>query len=679
MLMTLSNAGNVLGRGLASIAALVLASGCNSLDPHVAPDDGNGRLVIPTDVRPASVAAKPPKPVSGGSLLVTRSGSFAVASDQDNDTIVIVRLSDATVAGMIELSPGDEPGRIVEDASGIVHVALRRGGAIVDIDPATATVLDRRAVCGAPRGLAVTGTDSLTVACADGKLVTLPTAGGAPTRTLTLESDLRDVIATADGGVAVTRFKSAELVRVDAEGNQVRRERPRNVLGTRVVPMEPPEGGGDFFQGSEVVVQPFSPRVAWRSMPGPNGSVVMLHQRAVEEEVKIVEPTMGGSSYGGGGGGFSCGGIVQNAVTVVTAAGVTMNMTFPGPPLAVDATLLPDNRTLVIAHAGPSDIEAPRPFVAFPGEDPGRPQTLEGFGFAPVNTLSVVVLPTEVPGQVPSQNEADPEPGCGSAGTLPLTDPAIAVAYNPVNPLQIVVQTQQPSKLVIFDDASQPFHLPARTVAIADPATTLDTGAQLFHRDSGGGIACASCHPEGAEDGKVWKFSGIGERRTQALDVGLEGTAPFHWDGELAGVGELMSEVFVERMGGINESPERLDGLKRFLFAFEPIARLRDASDEAVGRGQVLFESAETGCTTCHNGARFTNNRSFDVGTRSTAALQVPSLIGIGYRAPFMHDGCAETLTARFDPTCGGGELHGNTAALSSGEVADLVAYLESI
>jgi cytochrome c peroxidase len=262
---------------------------------------------------------------------------------------------------------------------------------------------------------------------------------------------------------------------------------------------------------------------------------------------------------------------------------------------------------------------------------------------------------------------------------LPLTDPAIAVAYNPANPLQIVAQTQQPSQLVIIDNASRPFEAPTRVIQIADPATTLDTGAQLFHRDSGGGIACASCHPEGTEDGKVWKFSGIGERRTQALDVGLEGTAPFHWDGELAGVGELMSEVFVARMGGINESPERLGGLERFLFAFRPIARLRDASDEAVGRGQVLFESAETGCTTCHNGDRFTNNRSFDVGTRSQAALQVPSLVGIGYRAPFMHNGCAETLTGRFDPACGGGELHGNTAALSSEEVADLVAYLESI
>ena len=81
----------------------------------------------------------------------------------------------------------------------------------------------------------------------------------------------------------------------------------------------------------------------------------------------------------------------------------------------------------------------------------------------------------------------------------------------------------------------------------------------------------------------------------------------------------------------------------------------------------------------CHDGERFTNNRSYDVGTRSDRALQVPSLVGIGYRAPFMHDGCAPTLTARFDPSCGGGEAHGSTASLGEEQIDDLVAYLESL
>ena len=672
--MSLSNAGCKLGWGVVGLALFVLSSGCNSLDEYVPPAENEARLVIPTDVRPVQLARETPPPVAGGTLLVTRSGRFAVVSDVETDSIAVVRLESGTIHGVLELAAGDEPGRLVEDANGIVHVALRRGGAIVAVDPEAPVLLDRRAVCGAPRGLAVTPNDTLTVACADGKLVTLPVAGGEATRTLFLEPDLRDVIPTASG-VAVTRFKSAEVLRVDAGGNVARRDRLPHVQGTRFVPLK--DSGGDvFFTPTEQRVDAFSPRVAWRTVAGPNGSLVMVHQRAVEAEVEISPPTMSGSSYGGSGG-FPCGGIVQNAVTVVGADGGVTNLTFPGVPLPVDATLLPDQRTLLVVHAGPPDTAAPRPFVSFPMEEGGSAPPAGGFG--PIaNTLSVVVVPDPAPAADDDSAPAT-DPGCGGGGTVPLNDPAVAVAYNPASSNQIVVQTRQPSQVLIFDDLNQSFTTPPRIVALSHPNDTLDTGFELFHRDSGGGIACASCHPEGGEDGKVWSFSITGPRRTQPLDVGLEGTAPFHWDGELGGLGELMSEVFVARMGGVHESKERLASLQRFLFALEPIAPIRDAADEAVGRGKVLFESTETGCTTCHSGARLTNNRSYRVGTRSERALQVPSLVGVGYRAPFMHDGCASTLTARFDPNCGGGEEHGNTASLSSEQIADLVAYLESL
>ena len=57
---------------------------------------------------------------------------------------------------------------------------------------------------------------------------------------------------------------------------------------------------------------------------------------------------------------------------------------------------------------------------------------------------------------------------------------------------------------------------------------------------------------------------------------------------------------------------------------------------------------------------------------------QVPSLLGLAVRAPYMHDGCAETLRDRFD-ACGGGEAHGHTAHLSEQQLSDLIAFLASI
>ena len=96
-------------------------------------------------------------------------------------------------------------------------------------------------------------------------------------------------------------------------------------------------------------------------------------------------------------------------------------------------------------------------------------------------------------------------------------------------------------------------------------------------------------------------------------------------------------------------------------------------------RGKEVFHSRAVGCASCHSGSNFTNNESRYVGTDERVLMQVPPLVGIGYRAPFMHDGCAPTLAARFDPACGGGEEHGNTAHLTATELGDLVAYLESL
>jgi len=292
-----------------------------------------------------------------------------------------------------------------------------------------------------------------------------------------------------------------------------------------------------------------------------------------------------------------------------------------------------------------------------------------------ISTLSIIDVPP--PSTLPGDGEGEDgdslaaDPGCGFGSAIGTGAPAVAVASIPTLPRGIVVQTRQPSGLIVIDDVWSNVQ---RVVAF-DDGTTQDTGFDLFHRDSGAGIACASCHPEGAEDGNVWRFSDTGERRTQSLQADLGATAPFHWDGTLAGVDSIMSRVFVDRMGGVHQSPGRLAALRDWLFSQEAPAPMRGAEDPAVERGKLLFES--TGCTDCHSGEHLTNNRTANVGTG--AALQVPSLVGIGYRAPFMHTGCAKTLADRFNPSCGGGESHGRVRGLVGEDLTDMVAYLESL
>ena len=95
-----------------------------------------------------------------------------------------------------------------------------------------------------------------------------------------------------------------------------------------------------------------------------------------------------------------------------------------------------------------------------------------------------------------------------------------------------------------------------------------------------------------------------------------------------------------------------------------------------MSRGRLLFEDATAACSTCHVGAVGTNNKTVDVGTGRP--LQVPSLRGVAWRAPYMHDGCAVTLADRFG-ACGGGDKHGHTSQLGAAQIADLVAYLQSL
>ena len=640
---------------LAGLALGFTVSGCNSFDKP-GQSDSEPRLVIPIDERAALTSATAPLPISGGTLSVLSDGSLAIVADPERDRISIVDLNTRLLRQTIELQPGDEPGRSVEDAQKHVHVALRHSGAVLTIDPLSGTVLDRRAVCKAPRGIAFDATTGLVhIACAEGKLVSLPAQGGAAVRTLTLDADLRDVLVRGNE-LWLTRFKSAEVLRVSSLGTLDKRVRIPQVAGVLTRHVDDVSGSSS----GEAKGVTLEASTAWRAVSNLSGGALIVHQDAVADEVEITPPSASGSAYGGGG--FGCEGIVRNVVSTVAADGSVRSTQFTGAPLPVDVAISSDQKWVAIAHAGVLDSSAPRPTLIFPGEQGSSAAPSIAFGTASGSSISI--MPTEDlnSGTVP----------CAFAQGSVFGAPATAVAFTPNG--RLLVQTRDPAQLVIVRD------LPFGATEIVDlPGTSrFDTGHDLFHRDAGGGIACASCHPEGGEDGRVWRFSGAGERRTQALHVGLRDTAPFHWNGDLHDVGELMSEVFVGRMGGIRESASRVSALSEWLFALKAPASIRDTGDAAALRGQVLFHSAEVGCASCHSGAKLTNNDTVAVDSVATAKLQVPSLVAVGYRAPFMHNGCAATLADRFNPRCGG-DAHGNTASLSDAQRGDLVAYLESL
>jgi cytochrome c peroxidase len=165
------------------------------------------------------------------------------------------------------------------------------------------------------------------------------------------------------------------------------------------------------------------------------------------------------------------------------------------------------------------------------------------------------------------------------------------------------------------------------------------------------------------------------QRRTPSLRGTIAGTAPYHWPGDEPDLTALANDVYTNRMDGADLGSFQLNTLQSWVEAI-PAPRAPSWLDAAaVQRGQALFERADVGCTACHSGPKYTNNATVDVGTGGS--FQVPPLVGVGWRTPLLHSGCAGTIADRFG-SCATPQ-HGSIGSLTSANVSDLVAYLESL
>ena len=373
---------------------------------------------------------RPPPPISGGTLLVTHDGSKAVAADPDRDAVFIVDLASKVRKFTVVLQPGDEPGRLVEDGAGRIHVALRGSGTLATIDPTTGTLISRRAACPAPRGVAwKASTDVVLVACATGELASLPAAGGAASVQV-IQRDLRDVLVSGDD-VAVTLFRSAQVLRLAADGSVAR---------TDSMPSGDPG---------------FAPHVAWRAVSGPGGQILAVHQ--IESLQSVATHVSGGYGCGGIGGGP----LPPPPVPLI-------RVPTPSPD---DASAAEDVSTV------PDDAGMNTSFVAPPGPSPsGGPlasvlTTMGSDGVTSLNVEFAGVLPVDVAVSPDGSTFAAVAAGAGTAnasiGNLFLFGTAggittqnsfilaqiqpTAVAFEPNGDL--VLQSREPATLMIVPTA----------------------------------------------------------------------------------------------------------------------------------------------------------------------------------------------------------------------------------
>jgi YVTN family beta-propeller protein len=196
--------------------------------------------------------------------------------------------------------------------------------------------------------------------------------------------------------------------------------------------------------------------------------------------------------------------------------------------------------------------------------------------------------------------------------------------------------------------------------------------------------SCVSCHPDARADGFNWDLlnDGMGNpKQVKSLvlshktpPVMISGVRPRAEVAVRAGIKYIQFAVLPE------ESAEAIDA---YLQSLEPVSSpylVNGKPGESAQRGKGVFEKAA--CSNCHSGPLFTDLKKYDLGMTSGQdkgmEFDVPTLLEIWRTAPYMFDGRALTLRevlVEHNPD----DKHGVTSGLSDQEIADLIAYLQSL
>jgi DNA-binding beta-propeller fold protein YncE len=226
-----------------------------------------------------------------------------------------------------------------------------------------------------------------------------------------------------------------------------------------------------------------------------------------------------------------------------------------------------------------------------------------------------------------------------------------------------------------------------RVVAASDPlAPEVAAGRRLFfseldRRITRDGRSCGGCHPDGRDDGVVWKL-GAGPRQTPTL-VGRLDHGPYGWLGKHAQLEDNMAET-IGRLGGTGLPDADLRRLAAFLrkgLVRPDRPESTESKDPLATRGRALFTSDQVGCSGCHKLDTEASDRALHVvGSRgvndTTDGFRTPPLLFVGSTAPYFHDGRYATLEQLLTDNL---DRMGQTTSLSPDDLKALAAFLRTL
>lgn len=631
---------------------------------------------------------------NAGSVALSRDGQRVYAVDSDNDALEVARLDGTKLT---EVKVGHNPARVVVGPDERIYITNRGERTVSVLAGDTFSELARIPVGVEPSGLSLDAEGKkLYVVSAtalddasQGTLTAIDTASLKSEWTLPVGEEPRGV-AVIGNKAYVSVLKKGAVTVVDLDQHQVKAG----------VSLASPDA-------ADPAANPLAmrPGGAVDVTPAPDGSRVYAPHvwqliGNIEGDRTLVGPATGGS-YGGPSQCNSTGSIVAAGLATIqttTDVAKTDDLSVCNDPSS-DGAAKKDFPPSLLPSAGLDGhvVQGPSAAVVDP--------TGNWLFVTNRNSNNLVVMSTKrraATGDQAARLVIDV--GAAPDGIALSRDGKTAYVYSQFDhALSVITQG---------DDATQ-LRETARVTLARDtlPADQV-AGRKLFFsavdpRMTGQsiGIACASCHLEGREDGHVWQFPD-GPRQTPSLaGRHLELTAPYHWAGLFPTLGHFFKETIVGRMGGAGIGPEEEQRLTAFIVnmppAENPFQGRPDLLD-AQRRGKAAF--AKAGCESCHTGEVFTDNSLHNVGTLSSKdrlellvdgledhtgqafpqlqAVNTPSLLGLARTAPYLHDGSVRTLRGRIDqarrPKLDGTD-HGDTSMLSDAELDDLEQYLSSL
>jgi len=242
-----------------------------------------------------------------------------------------------------------------------------------------------------------------------------------------------------------------------------------------------------------------------------------------------------------------------------------------------------------------------------------------------------------------------------------------AVAVDPVEREAIVWSQFARAVSLVNLDQRTTSSVPIAAERPLDPAEA--DGRKTFHAPIAfDGRACASCHPDGLDDGLVWS-SPLGPMQPPVLAGRLEGTAPYGWLGGAPTIpGHLKSTLMRMQAKPLPETT--MNNLVAFLRAMATPEKHALTAVEKRGRDVFTAE----GCDGCHaSEGRGSDGMPHDVGTGGN--MDTPSLVSVGRSAPYMHDGRFATLREAIVKTAG----TMGPKSLAESDLDALVAYLKKL